>query len=84
MWIEQQTVVFALALLNEHYSQIWTKRVGKQRETQSAYYNGMKLMLEIMLSNIYKFDIHIDVDGEGKHSIREDIFKGEEVQSVRN
>lgn len=71
MQIESNTIRFILFLLSDNYEQIWTKRVGNQRENQVAYYNGMKIAVEMMLSNVYKTEIHIDVDGEGKHTIRE-------------
>ena len=82
MHIDEQTVIFAMLLLNENYEQIWKKKVGKQRDTQLAYYTGMKTMMEIMLSNVYKLEIHIDVDSDGKHSIREKIADLNEVKSV--
>ena len=82
MHIDEQTVIFAMLLLNENYEQIWKKKVGKQRDTQLAYYTGMKTMMEIMLSNVYKLEIHIDVDGDGKHGIREKIADLNEVKSV--
>lgn len=67
--IVPKTVENALMFLDMSYQDIWTKRVGVQRESQMSYYTGQKMMLELVLSDVYKKDIAIKVTLEGKHYV---------------
>ena len=67
--IVPKTVENALMFLDMSYQDIWTKRVGVQRESQMSYYTGQKMMLELVLSDVYKKDVAIKVTLEGKHYV---------------
>lgn len=66
---EPKTVENALMFLDMSYQDIWTKRIGPQRESQMSYYTGQKMMLELLLSDVYKKDISIKASLEGKHYV---------------
>lgn len=74
MRIEKETVRTALAMLDTTYASIWDSRKGAAMDIQHARYGGMKDMFEALITNMYKTEIHIDMDREGRHFLREDIF----------
>lgn len=74
MQIEKETVQMALAILDDAYATIWESRKGSALDICNAYYNGMKNMFEVIVTNAYNEEIHIDMDREGQHFLREDIF----------
>lgn len=79
--LERTTVDYALAVLDSSYSDIWSTKVGPQRESQFAYYNGQKRMLEMLITDIFKKATTIDVSYEGRHFIKEGV---EEALPVAN
>ena len=79
--LERTTVDYALAVLDSSYSDIWSTKVGPQRESQFAYYNGQKRMLEMLVTDIFKKQTTIEVSLEGRHYIKDEA---EEALPVAN
>ena len=69
--LERTTVDYALAVLDSSYYDIWNTKVGPQRESQFAYYNGQKRMLDMLITDIFKRQTTIDVTIEGRHYVKE-------------
>ena len=72
MVIDDKAIDYVLKLLSDHYRLIWKRRTGLQRDSEIAYYNGMKRMLEMILSSREnKNKLVIDITGDGEHSLVE-------------
>lgn len=67
MTTDFSTIDIALKTLDAQYNKIWSTRIGKQRDSQMAYYNGMKQMIDILVSNAFKNDTKVDCDMSGTH-----------------
>lgn len=67
---------YSLRVLDAQWKHIATRRTPIERERQVAYYNGMRQMLEIAVSNAYAVPLYIerradDSDGEPLHIVME-------------
>lgn len=65
---------YSLRVLDAQYKHIATRPTPAERERQQAYYDGMKQMLEIAVSNAYAAPYYIelradDFDGEPLHAV---------------
>ena len=70
MNITADTIRYAEELLNAQYDHIRKEKAGIPRNRQEAYYNGMRAMLEVLISNGYTDNaVHVQRDAWGKHSV---------------
>lgn len=70
----ERSLTYALRVLDSQYKHILTRPTPAERERQQAYYDGMRQMLEIAVSNAYAAPLYIerrtdDFDGEPLHEV---------------
>lgn len=58
-----------LRLLDLHYSYIKDSKNERERTEQKAYYDGLRTMLEIIVSDNYREHYHINRDKCGHHNV---------------
>lgn len=59
----------SLRLLDLHYSYIKDLKNERDKTEQMAYYNGLRSMLENIISNCYREPYHINRDKYGHHNV---------------
>lgn len=67
--VQSSTIDVILKLLDKSYGDIWLTKEGPNRDSQIAYYNGQKTTFEMLITDIYKNDLSIRTDLNGKHYI---------------
>jgi len=54
------TLHYAVRVLDAQYKHIKTRSTPAERERQKAFYDGMRQMFDIMISNAYSLPLSVD------------------------